>query len=873
MHSPIANFVGISPAECGRPTGSPNSTLHGWKKNMTVPHDENLPLYGSRGIAIYLKLLGHKYGGGNIDELLRYAGMELYQVTDESYLFSQKQINRFYEKAVELTGNKNLAREAGRFASSPEALGSMKGSILGLLGPHRYYELLGKFANRISKSSHYEANRLGPNKVEIIVTPYPGTIEQPYQCQNRMGYWEAVSSVFNLQPPQILHPKCLFRGDDTCHYIVSWKQSKANALRKVRNITTAVLGLACLAVFFALPVSAFAILLPVSATIVLILDRFARNLDVRDLHRAIENMRGVSDELLEQIEINYQNSQLVNEIGQALAKEAETDGLFAGVTNILKKRLDFDRGMILLPDHKKLNLVLHSSYGYPAAHAEPLHGIKVGLDDPESADLFATTFRNKKAVLISDIDKGTKDMAAPRRDFFRQLGTKSLICCPIVYEENALGVLLVENTAAKRLLLERDINLLSGIASQIAARMHNMTIELQLRQNKKMEAIGILTGGLAHDFNNILTSINGYSQIILRRLPEDHELRGMVDNIYQAGAKAADLTRQLLAFSRKQIIKVTVTNLNDIVTNMAKMLNRLIGEDVTMNIVTTERIGNIRADEGQLEQILMNLVVNARDAMPNGGRLIIETEVVFLDEHYARAHQEVVPGAYAMLVVTDTGEGMSQEVQQEIFEPFFTTKEKGKGTGLGLSTVFGIVKQHQGHIFVYSEEGRGTTFRILFPVVYDPPAIREQRQSGIMPHGSETILVVDDDSTIRKFVFDVLKPLGYRLLEASCSDEALALVTVTDEHIDLLLTDVIMPGKNGRELSELVKQARPDIKTIFMSGYTNDIIANHGILEPGIAFINKPLLPEILAGTLRTVLDGGKGNDGTDTDGQPQQRT
>jgi len=823
---------------------------------MTVPHDENLPLYGSRGIAIYLKLLKHKYSRVNIDELLRYAQMEPYQVTDESHLFSQKQINRFYEKAVELTGNKNLAREAGRFAASPDALGSMKGSVLGLLGPHRCYELIGKFSNRISKSSHYEAHRLGPNKVEIIVSPYPGTIEQPYQCENRMGYWEAVSSVFNLQPPLILHPRCLFRGDDTCHYIVSWKQSKANILRKVRNITAGVLGLLCLVVLFAFPVIVFAILLPVSTTIVLIQNWFAKNLDVKDLHKTIENMRGVSDELLEQIEINYQNSQLVNEIGQALAKKADIEGLFAEVTNVLRKRLDFERGMILLPDSNNSNVVLHTTYGYPAEQSKTLRRLRLGLENQDSAGLLVATFREKKPVLINDVDKNAEVMTPYSLDSFKKLGTKSLICCPILYEGDALGVLLVENTSMKRQLLQRDINLVSGIASQIAARMHNMTLELQLRHNKKMEAIGILAGGLAHDFNNILTSINGYSRIILGRLPEDHELRDMVDKIYHAGTKAADLTRQLLAFSRKQVMKMTVTNLNDIVTNMEKMLNRLIGEDVTLNIITTERIGNVRADVGQLEQVLMNLAVNARDAMPYGGRLIIETEVVLLDERYARTHQKVVPGTYAVLTVSDTGEGMSQEVQQEIFNPFFTTKEKGKVTGMGLPTIYGIVKQHHGHIFVDSEQGQGSTFRILFPVVVDPLDIKERPKTSALQHGSETILVVDDDSSIRKFVVDALEPMGYRLLEATCSDEALALFKFIGERIDLLLTDVIMPGKNGVELSELVKQSRPDIKIVFMSGFSEDVIAHDGVLDPGITFISKPLLPDTLANTLRSVLDG-----------------
>jgi hypothetical protein len=602
---------------------------------MSVAYDENKPLYGSRGIAIYLKLLRYKYSHVDIDELLRYAGMEPYQVSDESQLFSQKQINLFHEKIVELTGSRNIAREAGRFASSPEALGSMQGSIIGLLGPIRYYELIGKFANKISKASLYEARRLGANKIEVVVTPYPGTVEQPFQCENRMGYWEAVSSIFDLEPPKILHPKCLFRGDKTCHYIVSWKQSKANILRRFRNITAMILSILCIAALFLFPRVVFAVLLPVATSVVLLLNWFARTLDVRDLRKTIENMRGVSDELLEQIEINYKNSQLVNEIGQALAKESDIEGLFSEVTSILQKRLDFDRGMILLADNRKSVLVFQACYGYPDVKLESLRSISMRLDDPESTELFTSTFRNRQAVLVTDIAREGRNIARKSREFLEELGTKCLICCPIVYEEESLGVLVVENASGKRQLMQRDINLLMGIASQIAARMHNMAIAEQLRQNQKMEAVGVLAGGVAHDFNNILSSILGYSELVLDRLPEDHPVRRIVDDIYRAGEKAAGLTHQLLAFSRKQVMQMKVVNLNDIVTDLAKMIRRLIGEDVTMEIHTTEQIGNIKADIGQIEQVIMNLAVNARDAMPCGGRLTIETGQVLLDEKYA----------------------------------------------------------------------------------------------------------------------------------------------------------------------------------------------------------------------------------------------
>jgi signal transduction histidine kinase len=829
---------------------------------MSEHYDENKPLYGSRGFAIYLKLLKSKYPHVNIDELLQYAQMEPYQVSDDAHFFSQKQTNLFYEKIVELTGNSNIAREAGRFASTPAAMGTLQGSVIGLLGPMRYYELVGTFANKFSKSAHYTARKLAHNKVEIVVTPYPGTIEQPFQCQNRMGYWDAVSDIFSLKPPQIEHPKCLFKGDDVCHYIVSWKESSSFILRRIRNIVTIILALVCLGIFFWLPASVFAFALPVSISIVLVLNWFARSLVIKDMRRIIERMRGDSDKLVKQIEINYENSLLVNEIGQVLAKESNIDGLFSEVANLLEKRLDYDRCMLLLPNSQKGALEFKAGYGFTGEELETVKNCTYSLDKPHPNGLFTGVFSTREPALFNNLEETKqKRLSLETYTLLEKMGIKSIISCPIIYEDESLGVFVVSNLSNKRQLVQRDINLLMGIASQIASRMHNVALETQLRQNQKMEAIGILAGGVAHDFNNILTTILGYGELAISRLPEDSPVRSMVEDMYKAGERASGLTRQLLAFSRKQVMETKVTNLNTIVTDIGKMLGRLIGEDVHMDIIMADDIGNIKVDIGQIEQVLMNLVVNARDAMPCGGRLTIETGEIYLDEKYARSHKGVREGNYGVLTVTDTGEGMSQEVQQEIFEPFFTTKEMGKGTGLGLSTVYGIVNQHQGHIFVYSEPGHGTTFRIYLPVVDELLDKREFAAMTPMPKGTETVLVVDDDASIRKLVVDTLEPLGYNVKSATCGEDALSVFRSVEGKIDLLLSDVIMPGMNGRKLIEIVLHENPGVKAILMSGYTDNIIADRDTLLREIVFINKPLLPLALAGRIRSVLDNGRGKD------------
>ena len=384
-------------------------------------------------------------------------------------------------------------------------------------------------------------------------------------------------------------------------------------------------------------------------------------------------------------------------------------------------------------------------------------------------------------------------------------------------------------------------------------------LEAQLVQAQKMEAIGRLAGGVAHDFNNLLTVIIGNASLLLMGLDEKDPLREDLEEISDAGDRAASLTRQLLAFSRKQPLRLAVLNLNEVITDMNKMLKRMIGEDVEVLTSFESDLISVKADPGQMEQVIMNLAVNARDAMPCGGKLTIETKNVYLDEAYWQEYDlEAKPGPYVMLAVSDTGVGMDKETESHIFEPFFTTKKKGVGTGLGLSTVYGIVKQMGGYIWVYSEPGQGATFKIYLPGVETAAEPAKRKPNHLKRfEGSETILLVEDDKSVLNLARKVLKQQGYSVIEAQNGEDAFKVAEAHAGPIHLMTTDVVMPGMSGMELAQRMGPLYPGLKVLFMSGYTDDAIAHHGVLDPGIAFLQKPFTPEGLAQKVREVLEGG----------------
>ena len=581
--------------------------------------------------------------------------------------------------------------------------------------------------------------------------------------------------------------------------------------------------------------------------------------DITERKRAEENLKQ-SEENARQL---AQENAMMAEIGRIISSTLDIDEIYESFSEEVRRIIPFDRVVINIIDTEK-NTVRN------------VHMSGKKLQDRNVKDIYplegsgnAEMVRTKSTLLIQTEDFSEYKNRFPMLMSTFQAGFRSIMNVPLFSKGKVIGGLLLRSYKPYA-YTEKDVKLAERIASQIAGAVANAqlyaeriiaekekeTLQEQLRQSQKMEAIGRLAGGIAHDFNNLLTIIKGYSQLSLLELKESDPVRENIEEVRKASDRASDLIRQLLAFSRRQILDMTVLDLTMVMGDLDKMLRRVIGEDIELVTLLAEDLGRVKTDPGQIQQVIMNLAVNARDAMPNGGKLTIETANVELDEAYARAHIAVTPGRYVMLSVSDTGVGMSAEVRDQVFDPFFTTKEKGKGTGLGLSTVYGIVKQSGGNIWVYSEPGRGSTLKIYLPRVDEPlQQLREEVVEKEIPRGNETILVVEDTEEVLKLAARILEKQGYTVLQSRQGKEALSIFEQRKEPIHLILTDVVMPQMSGRQLIEKCRMMRQDFNVLYMSGYTDNAIAHHGILEEGIDYIQKPFTVEGLARKVREVLD------------------
>ena len=553
---------------------------------------------------------------------------------------------------------------------------------------------------------------------------------------------------------------------------------------------------------------------------------------------------------------------VIAEIGRIISSTLNIEEVYDRFAQEVKKLIPFDRIVVNTLDlkHQRLTIVYVSGYDIPSLRP----GDYISLDDTMGEELLK---RRSSLLMRPEKEEEWKYFPALLSAF--QLGIRSLIAVPLLSKDQVIGFLSLHSLGPKA-FTEADLQVAERVSNQIAGAIANAqlflqherseaektSLEAQLQQSQKMEAIGRLAGGVAHDFNNLLTVISIQSQLSVLGLREGDPLRENLQEIEKAADRAANLTRQLLAFSRRQILDIKVLNLNTIVSDLEKMLHRILGEDLELATMLADDLGMAKVDLGQMEQVIVNLAVNAKDAMPQGGKLTIETANVELDEKYGGSHFGVMPGSYVLLSVSDTGVGMSKEVKEQIFDPFFTTKEKGKGTGLGLSTVYGIVKQSGGEIFVYSEVGHGTTFNIYFPRVFEPGEELAKKEAGGEIHrGDETILVVEDDDMVRKLARDILRTQGYTVLEAEAGGEALLVCEQYKGPIHLILTDVVMPHMSGTQFIERLKQARKDFKVLYMTGYAENAITHHGLLEKGLNLIPKPFTLEKLARKVREVLD------------------
>jgi len=954
------------------------------------------PLYNSRITKTYLEFIKKSYPGIDIDSILEHAGMSRYEIEDPAHWFSQNQADRFQEALIEKTGNLNIAREAGRYASSSEGLGPAKQHILGFITPTSVYLLMEKIYPIMSRGTTVKAKKLGPNKVEIVSTPKPGINEKPYQCENRIGIFEALAKYFTDRFANVDHPLCFHKGDNVCRYIITLEKTASITWKRIRNYSILISIIISLGLFFILPSLIWGIIVLLCSGISLTCSFYSSQLQIKDLSKTIKTQGNTAKALLDEMSIRQNNALLIQEIGQATSSILNTDSLIKAVVRIMEMRTDFDRGMIMLANPDNTRLYYTTGYGYDKEKEDLLRQTEFHLDKPKSKGVFVIAFKEQQPFLVNDIAEIEKKLSKRSLEFAKEIGVHSLICVPIVYENESLGLLAVDNVKSKRSLTKSDMNLLMGVASQTAVGINNAKsfqriqeseqkyrelvenansiimrqdiegnitffnefaqnffgfaeneilgkslegtifpntestktylknlltllkqspqkpiinekesilrggkkvriawtyrpifdsdenlvetlcigtditelkhaeqekreLETRLQRAQKMEAIGTLAGGVAHDLNNILSGIVSYPELLLMDIPQDSPLRKPILTIQKAGERAAAIVQDLLTLARRGVITTKVVNLNSIISEYLKSPEfenlRMNHPNVHIQTDFETDLLHILGSPVHLSKTLMNLVTNAAEAIPKLGEIIISTRNRYIDKSLS-GFDKIKEGDYVILTVRDTGIGIPSENLERIFEPFYTKKVMGKsGTGLGMAVVWGTVKDHKGYIDVKSASGKGTEFTLYFPVIRqeltrDAPLLSIE---NMMSNG-ESILIVDDMEDQRNIASEMLSKLGYSVTSVSSGEEAIDYMK--HHSADLLVLDMIMdPGIDGLDTYKKILEIHPNQKAIIASGYSETKRVKEAQRLGATSYVRKPYLLDKIGRVVRDELD------------------
>jgi PAS domain S-box-containing protein len=957
---------------------------------------DTTPLYNSRIIKTYLAYIKKSYPDVDTDYLLEYAGMTQFEVEDLAHWFTQDQTDRFQEILIEKTGNPNISKDAGRYTTSYEGMGPVKQYTLGLMSLASVYLLMRKVYPIMSRGATVRTKKLGPDRVEIVSTPNHGVNEKPYQCENRIGTFESLAMWFTDELANVEHPTCFHKGDSSCRYVITWKKTASLIWKRIRNHSLLVSIVLSLSLFFVFPPMTWGIFVILFSLITLSLAFLSEYLEKKELIKTVEIQGDAAKDLIEEINIRHNNALLVQEIGRATSSILDVDKLINTVVNIMEIHMDFDRGLIMLADKNKSRLFYTAGYGYDNEIELFLRKSEFHLDNPQSQGVFIVAFKNRKPILVNDIAEIEQTLSKRSLEFANKMGVQSLICIPIIYENESLGILAVDNPKSKRPLTKSDMNFLMGIASQTGvsiinarsfqklrdsekkyrelvenansiimrrdiegnitffnefaqfffnfteneilgkslegtifpntastkayldkllillkrspqkpivnekesvlrngkkvwiawtyrpifdndgdfkeilcigtditelkrAEQEKRDLEARLQRAQKMEAIGTLAGGVAHDLNNILSGIVSYPELLLMDIPQESPLRKPILTIQKAGERAAAIVQDLLTLARRGVITTKVVNLNSIISEYLKSPEfenlKIYHPNVHIKTDFETDLLNILGSPIHLAKTIMNLVTNAAEAISDMGEIILSTNNRYIDRSL-NGYDKIKEGDYVILCVRDTGIGIPAEDLERIFEPFYTKKVMGKsGTGLGMAVVWGTVKDHKGYIDVKSAGGKGTEFTLYFPVVRqeltpDDPLLSIE---DIMAKG-ESILVVDDVEDQREIASEMLSKLGYSVVSASSGEEA---VDYMKHHsVDLLVLDMIMePGIDGLDTYKKILEIHPNQKAIIASGYSETDRVKEAQRLGATSYVKKPYLLDKIGQVVRDELD------------------